>query len=321
MAAHIGATLLDAALAARIPMPHDCCTGQCETCRVTAPSGVDDNGTRVRDTVLGCQATITGPAAITFEEVPAVATRAGVIYAIRPLSPSIVEVVIETDAPLRYLPGQYVKLGFKGLPERDYSPTLGLGGEAHENRLYFHIRRYPGGRLSGALGSTLREGARLKVRGPFGHAWLRQGSGPLVLVASGTGFAPIWSIAVAARLGQPDRPLTMIAGARDPLDLYMRHAFAWLAARGVRDLTLTCSGAPAFADIQAGRPTDALPPLDPSATVHVAGAPAMAEAVAALAEQAGAACFADPFTIKPSAPTWRERILDGVRLVRSRRSA
>ena len=90
-----------------------------------------------------------------------------------------------------------------------------------------------------------------------------RGRGPLVLVASGTGFAPIWSIAVAARLGQPDRPITVIAGARNPADLYMRQAFSWLCGARRPGPRLTTSGGPAFADMRAGRPTDALPALGP----------------------------------------------------------
>ncbi|PSC04924.1 hypothetical protein SLNSH_10750 [Alsobacter soli] len=304
----IGTTILDAALAARIALPHDCCTGQCDSCRVTVGAGVDDQGTRDGDTVLGCQATVTGKAVITFEEVPAVGTRIATVESIRPLSPDISEMVVRMNSPLRYLPGQYVKLGFKGLPERDYSPTFGLAGEADETLLYFHIRRYPQGRFSSAVGQAIREGARLKVRGPFGHAWLRQGTGPLVLVSSGTGFAPIWSIAVAARLGQPDRPITVIAGARNPSDLYMRQAFAWLSARGVRDLTLTTSGGPAFADMRKGRPTDALPTLTREHTVYVAGAPAMTAAVKHIAEAAGAQCYADPFVMNEDPLSLRTRI-------------
>jgi 3-phenylpropionate/trans-cinnamate dioxygenase ferredoxin reductase subunit len=304
-----GATLLDAALSAGIPMPHDCCTGQCDTCRVTVTAGVDDAGTREGDTVLACQATLLSDAIVRYEEVPAVAKRRARVVTIRPLSPEISELVVELDKPLRFLPGQYVKLSTKDLPERDYSPTFGLDGEADEMRLSFHIRRYAGGRFSSELGRSLRPGARLIVRGPFGHAWLRQGRGPLVLVASGTGFAPIWAIAVAARMGQPDRPMTVICGARNPSDLYMRDAFAWLAKRGVGDLNLTCSGpGPSPMDVRRGRPTDWLPTLGPRHAVYAAGAPAMVSAVKHVAALAGAECHADPFTVSQTGPTLKQRI-------------
>ena len=44
--ANIGESLIDAGLGGWVAIPHDCCSGQCESCRVTVVSGsVDDNGT------------------------------------------------------------------------------------------------------------------------------------------------------------------------------------------------------------------------------------------------------------------------------------
>src|SRR5215208_5022965 len=86
--ANHGETLVDAGLSGWVAIPHDCCSGQCETCRVTVVSGrVDDRGTAEKDTVLACQAKVTGHAAITFEEVPGVAKRSGVITGMTTLAP------------------------------------------------------------------------------------------------------------------------------------------------------------------------------------------------------------------------------------------
>ncbi len=58
--AKAGQTLLDAGLAGGRVIPHDCATGQCDTCRVRIHSGtVDDAGTRIGDTVLACRARLT----------------------------------------------------------------------------------------------------------------------------------------------------------------------------------------------------------------------------------------------------------------------
>ena len=63
--ANYGETLVDAGLAGWVAIPHDCCSGQCETCRVTVVSGqVDDRGTADKRTVLACQAKVIGNAAI-----------------------------------------------------------------------------------------------------------------------------------------------------------------------------------------------------------------------------------------------------------------
>ena len=58
VSATVGETLIDAALGGSILIPHDCRSGQCESCRVTIASGsVDDHGTAMQGTVLACQAT------------------------------------------------------------------------------------------------------------------------------------------------------------------------------------------------------------------------------------------------------------------------
>lgn len=222
---------------------------------------------------------------------------AGVVAGVRDLSPSVAELVVELRDRLPWLPGQAVKLSFAGI-ERDYCPTFGLRAEAHERTLVFQIRRHPDGAFSGRLGSGIRSGARIGVHGPFGRGALRHGDGRLVLVSSGIGFAPVWAMAVAARLGQPHRPLTVIVAARDARDLYMRPALAWLRARGISDVRVVARQAGATdLFVQPGRPSDVLPPdLGPDDVVHVAGAPSDVAAVAEAAARAGAQCHAMPFT-------------------------
>ena len=78
--ANHGETLVDAGLSGWVAIPHDCCSGQCETCRVTVVSGrVDDRGTADKSTVLACQAKVIGNAAITFEHVPESSKRSGIV--------------------------------------------------------------------------------------------------------------------------------------------------------------------------------------------------------------------------------------------------
>jgi naphthalene 1,2-dioxygenase ferredoxin reductase component len=294
--AHPGETLVDAALGGGIVIPHDCCTAQCETCRVRVYAGtVDGQGTEQGDTVLACQALVAGDAVIEFDEVPAVTSRSGTVTALAALSPEIVEVVVTLTRPLTYLPGQYVKLWFAGAPARDYSPTLRVDGRAELNELVFHIRRCPDGVVSSHLGTRIGVGHGVRVRGPFGHAFFRKSEGRLVLVATGTGWAPIWAIARAARYHQPAREMIVVVGARDAANLYMQPSLDWLAQTGVGQITMTASRTGAGGQVAAGRPTAHLPPLAPTDTVFVAGREDMVAAVQDLAEAAGAICYADPF--------------------------
>jgi NAD(P)H-flavin reductase/ferredoxin len=290
-----GETLIDAGLSGWVAIPHDCCSGQCETCRVSVVSGrVDDRGTADKGTVLACQAKVIGNAEITFESVPEVAKRSGVVTGIAPLTSDIVEVIVTLSSPIEFRAGQYLGVKFSGFPARDLSPTVRFDGTAGPGELVFHIRRYPGGLVSTQVGSTIRPGHRVQVRGPFGSAYLRDGDGPLVLIGGGTGWAPIWSVASAARREQRHRDLVVIAGSRDAEGLYMRRSLDWLIDDGVREI-ITTAEIGATDPVRRGRPTHYLPSLGPEDTVYVAGPPPLVDAIKVKSRAAAARCYADPF--------------------------
>jgi naphthalene 1,2-dioxygenase ferredoxin reductase component len=300
--APLGQSVLDAALAGGIVIPQDCCTGQCGTCRCEIIAGsCHDAGTLERGSVLACQARVTGDAEFRFDPVPLEMKTSGEVRAIRPLGGEILEVVLRVNKNVPYLPGQYVKVQFSGFPERDFSPTLTLEGLRELDEIILHIRQLETGAVSPALGHSIQPGTRFKLRGPFGHAFLRQGEGRLVMASTGTGFAPLWAMAVAARLGQPWRELAIVASARDPQNLYMRPAMDWLLRQNVNAMTLCASGASPLPPARHGRALEFLPHLTPSDTVYACGAPEMVEAVKTRALAAGAAFYADPFHAAPPA--------------------
>jgi 3-phenylpropionate/trans-cinnamate dioxygenase ferredoxin reductase subunit len=113
-------------------------------------------------------------------------------------------------------------------------------------------------------------------------------------VAGGTGWAPIWSLAAAARHEQRHRDLLVIAGARDPDGLYMSRALDWLIDDGVREVIATAE-LDANNPILPGRPTHYLPALGLDDTVYVAGPPGLVDAVKRKAREARSRCYADPF--------------------------
>jgi naphthalene 1,2-dioxygenase ferredoxin reductase component len=297
--ARAGETVLAAAEAAGLRLPKDdpaLCAHHvpCESCRIRLDSGAVDGGDAIGRTVLACRARVSGEAQFSFDPFPREMKSAGEIIAWRSLAPEIVELVLRVEKPVPYLPGQHVTLGFGKVPPRRYSPTLSLDGLRELDTLHFHIRRRPGGLFGDAPEDRFRPGTRVKLAGPYGHSHLRQGEGRLVLVSSGTGFAAIWSIAVAARLGQPHRPVHLIASAHDPRDLYMRPALEWLARQGVEHLTLTASGAHPLPPVRHGRASLHLPALGRTDSVHVAGHPELVTAVMEAAAAAGAAAYGIP---------------------------
>lgn len=264
-----------------------------EDCLVELVSGsLDVVGTHEDHVVIARQARISGPAELRFETRPREIKVSGQLVALNDLAADIVEIVIRTSQPVPYLPGQSLSVEFAGYPARQLSPTLSLDGLRELDQLVFHMHRHRDGAVSAALGQGIRPGRKVTLRGPQGHAFLRRGNGRLILVSSGTGFAALWSVAVAARLGQPHRPLHIIASARDPRHLYMRPALDWLAKHGVEDVTLAASAAAPMPPARHGRALAFLPRLGPEDTLHAFGAAEMVDSLRQVAAQTGARCYA-----------------------------
>jgi 3-phenylpropionate/trans-cinnamate dioxygenase ferredoxin reductase subunit len=302
--ANCGDLLLDSAILNGIELPHDCRAGICGTCRVRLIEGKVFEGTEAgSDMIYACQARIISDLKLDTEAVPEQVSISARVVNLVCLASDVIGIDVELATPLRYLPGQYFNVQFRGFPARSYSPTYPLeGGEAGDRLLHFHIRTYPNGMVSSALGRVIRVGHRVKLTGPFGDAYLRTNhSGSLVLVASGTGFAPMWSIAVAALMERPHRDLIFVVSARTLRSLYMLSALCRLALFPNVTIIPTVSEPQDISSaIRIGRPTDYMPDLSQSDVVYTSGAPIMTETVSRIAKSAGAKCYADPFVSSAS---------------------
>jgi NAD(P)H-flavin reductase/ferredoxin len=307
-----GDTLLDAALMHGIDMPHDCRSGICGTCRVRVVAGTVEGGeTGERDCILACQAKLRTNLKLAIEPLPEIETIAAKVKAINWLSNDVLGVAITPSRPLNFLPGQYCHFRFAGFPQRSFSPTLRLEGPAQRDTIFLHVSRVPGGRVSGALGRAIKAGHKLKIIGPFGSAHLRAGMvNRLVLVAGGTGFAPMWAIAHAALCEMPDRPIVLIAGARTRQSLYMGPALLRLATFPKVRVVPVLASPPSMGTVfPIGTPVDFMPALAVGDVVYAGGPPPMVKAVSAMARAAGAPFFADPFTpsVAEEGLIWRAR--------------
>lgn len=297
--ANVGDLLLDGAIMSGVELQHDCRSGICGSCKVRLVDGKVFGGTEEgSDMIYACQARVVSDMKVITEPVPDTVSMSAEVAELVRLAPDVVGVSLELPKPLTYLPGQYCKLQFRGFPERSFSPTYPLEGAPDSRLLQFHIRRVPNGLVSSALGQKIRPGHRVRVTGPLGHAFLRmKHPGRTVLVASGTGFAPMWSIAVAAITEQPQRELVFIVAARKIQSFYMHNALCRLARfPNVTIIPIVSEAQNVSSVIRSGRPTEHMPRLTPDDIVYTCGAPAMTESVARISRAAGARCYTDPFT-------------------------
>ena len=305
-----GELLLDAALSNGIDMPHDCRAGHCGTCCVRLVSGQVRGGEGSEPGIVhACQCRIVGDAVIEMGQPSGVRTVEGTLSSLRALSHQVMEVGVKTDRALPYHAGQYAQVGFSGYPSRPFSITHPLDGDPNNSTVWFHVRRMNDGRVTSSLGKRIKPGHRVKVSGPYGSAHFRPNlEGRLILVATNTGFAPIWSIAVAALRENPERRMMIIAGGRNIESLYMGPALMRLARFPNVLIVPVCSTQQTLTNaVLPGRPTDYLPRLLPTDVLYACGAPGMVDSIKSIAAGVGAVCYADPFL-----PTTDDKVEESV---------
>lgn len=293
-----GQILLDGAIAAGVGIPHDCRAGRCGSCMTEIKAGITLGGeTRQLGTVYACQTRVFSDLKIAIEAVPAVEYVRASISALRDLTSDVVELEITPSAPFSYLPGQYCRFTFNGFPTRCFSPTAALDGSPSDGKFHLQIKRVRQGRISTNLGEKIKVGHSLTIEGPFGHGFLRPGLDKrLVLVAGGTGFAPIWSVAEAALRENPHRSMLIVVGVRKLGSFYMGAALD-IASKlpNVEIIATAEEHQTTFHAVQFGTPAEHVPSLSGADVVYAAGAPVMVDAVGVMAEAAGAKFYCDPF--------------------------
>jgi CDP-4-dehydro-6-deoxyglucose reductase len=131
----------------------------------------------------------------------------------------IVSLQLPANERLQYRAGQYVEFILRDNKRRSYS----MANAPHSSeQITLHIRHMPGGVFTDQVFNTMKERDILRLEGPRGTFFLREDSSkPIVLLASGTGFAPIKAIIEQAIYSKTERPIRLYWGGRRPKDLYM----------------------------------------------------------------------------------------------------
>lgn len=131
----------------------------------------------------------------------------------------LVKLQLPANERLQYRAGQYIEFLLRDGKRRSYS----MANAPHlDEHITLHIRHMPGGVFTDQVFSTLKERDILRFEGPQGSFFLREDSDkPIVLLASGTGFAPIKALVEHLIHTQSTRPVSLYWGGRRPADLYM----------------------------------------------------------------------------------------------------
>jgi NAD(P)H-flavin reductase/ferredoxin len=300
-----GENLLKAALEKGIAWPYNCRVGSCGSCKCKLLSGkikeLNDfsyvlTGEELEaGYILACQTALKSDieVAVQLEAGGALVKRAeprrvkGRISRVEALTHDILDIGIELDGGLgEYLPGQYADIIVPGVIDepRSYSFANSPHHEGDRNVSFF-IRRVPNGRLTEWLHSGSRLGSDVVVDGPHGSFYLREPAGPLVLVAGGSGLAPIRALLQQIVADGHNADVSLIFGAREQRDLYCLEEIERLAG----EMRGTLRFVPVLSHEQAGNGWNGATGLCPdsimpemlkvdSSHAYLCGPPAMVDA-------------------------------------------
>ncbi len=229
-------TVLAAAIRAGVGLPYGCKNGACGSCKGKVLEGAVTHGKHQEKTLppaeeqqglsLFCCAKPQSDLVIEAREV-----RGAGDFPTKKLPARVAKVdqvaddvmIVSLQLPaaerLQYRAGQYIEFLLKDGKRRSYS----MANAPHlDEQVTVHIRHLPGGLFTDHVFASMKERDILRFEGPLGTFFLREESDkPMVLLASGTGFAPIKAIIEHAASKKTTRPMRLYWGGRRPKDLYM----------------------------------------------------------------------------------------------------
>ncbi|GGC12406.1 CDP-6-deoxy-delta-3,4-glucoseen reductase [Pseudoduganella buxea] len=237
-------TVLAAAMRAGVGLPYGCKNGACSSCKGKVVSGSITHKPHQRRALteeeesagmsLFCCALPHSDLVIQAREVAGsgdfpVKKMPSRVSSLERVAPDVIVITLQLPANevLEYRAGQYIEFLLRDGKRRSYSMATAPG----QGAVTLHIRHMPGGLFTDQVFGTMKERDILRFEGPLGTFFLREDSDkPMVLLASGTGFAPIKAIVEQLRATGSQRKMVLYWGGRRPQDLYM-HALCqeWAA--------------------------------------------------------------------------------------------
>ena len=246
--------LLTAAIREGVGLPYGCKDGACGSCKCRLLEGRVIHGVHqdkdlsteeeAAGWILTCQAAPQTDVVIEARTVPgagefAVRKMPSRVSSITRPAPdvAILQLQLPANDRLQYHAGQYVEFILRDGARRSYSMANAPHTQADKPGIELHLRHLPGGKFTDHVFGAMKEKDILRIEGPFGSFFLREDSAkPMILLASGTGFAPIKSIIEHLQHKNSQRQAVLYWGCRSKADLYL-HDWALSAAAQMPNLT------------------------------------------------------------------------------------
>ena len=231
--------ILPAAIRQGVGLPYGCRDGACGSCKSRLLEGRVIHGAHqlralsaaeeASGLILTCCATPQTDCVVEARMVPGageypVLKLPSRVLALERVAPDVMLLRLQLPANqnLQYRAGQYVEFILRDGSRRSYSMANAPHNLGSPPAIELHLRHMPGGRFTDHVFTAMKEREILRMEGPFGSFFLREDSErPIVLLASGTGFAPIKAVIEHMRHKGMTRPATLYWGGRRPQDLYL----------------------------------------------------------------------------------------------------
>jgi len=246
--------MLAAGIRQGIGLPYGCKDGACGSCKCKLLSGSVMHGPHqakalsAEEEAAGYVLTCCGVAQTDVVLESRQVTEAGAfsikkmpvrVSTLERVSPDVMVMRLQLPASdtFQYHAGQYIEFLLRDGDRRSYSMANAPHTQLGQPQMELHLRHMPGGKFTDQVFGTMKEKDILRIEGPYGSFYLREDSDkPIILLASGTGFAPIKAILEHMQFKGITRPTTLYWGGRRPADLY-QHQWLLTQAAAMPNLT------------------------------------------------------------------------------------
>ena len=303
-----GETILEGLLRHEIPITSSCRSGHCHACLVRGKPAPPEAQIGLKQTLieqgffLACQARPE-------ECVELHATSGAETFQVTVRERTLIgdEILcLRLDVPkeFSYRSGQFLNVCHPSGAVRSYS----IASHGAEDFLELHVRRIPGGLVSGWLHESVDVGTEIAFQGPHGSCFYVEGASdqPLILAGAGTGMAPLWGILRDALDRGHCGPIYVLQGALHVERLYLLQELRDVQSRASQVHLRLCAlrgtgrgvSASPLDELSANVAREIVEPRGAGPRAFLCGDPGLVQKLRRslfLAGVASAEIFADPF--------------------------